>query len=226
MKCKNKIICGDFRDYTELFQGDRKYIISDPPYNQRYHYSSYGDDMQLNEYTDMLLEAFSGYNSVVIHYPEETINVLSKAMYADWCEQSIAWVYNSNTGKQHRIITWWNCRPDMDRIKQPYKNVDDKRIAERILNGEQARLYDWWEINQVKNVSKGKDDHPCPIPYELAKKIIILTTDEGDTIIDPFSGSGTICKAAQDLKRNFIGIEISPEYCKIAEQRLKQKPLF
>lgn len=123
----NIIINDDFRNHLDKFQGN-VYIISDPPYNQKYHYSSYGDDMQLKEYTEMLLEAFSGYNSVIIHYPEETVNVVSKAMYADWCEQSVAWVYNSNTAKQSRLITWWNCKPDMKRIGQPYKNPTDKRI--------------------------------------------------------------------------------------------------
>lgn len=208
----NKIIHDDFRNHLELFQGDRKYVISDPPYNQQYHYSSYGDDLQLKEYTEMLLDAFSGYNSVVIHYPEETINVLAKAMYADWCEQSIAWVYNSNTAKQHRQISWWNCKPDMRRIGQQYKNPTDKRIAKRIADGKQARLYDWWEINQVKNVSKKENPHPCPIPYMIAERIILLTTNEGETVIDPFAGSGTVLLAAKNNNRKYIGFEIDKKY--------------
>jgi len=206
------LIHGDFRDYLHLFQGVNKYVISDPPYNQKYHYSSYGDDMQLKEYTEMMLEAFSGYNSVIIHYPEEMLNVISKAMYADWCEQSVAWVYNSNTAKQSRLVTWWNCKPDMRKIGQAYKNPTDKRIKKRIADGKQAKLYDWWEINQVKNVSKKDNPHPCPIPYELARRIILLTTKEGDTIIDPFAGSGTILQASKDLGRKYIGFEIDKTY--------------
>lgn len=207
----NIIINDDFRNHLDKFQGN-VYIISDPPYNQKYHYSSYGDDMQLKEYTEMLLEAFSGYNSVIIHYPEETVNVVSKAMYADWCEQSVAWVYNSNTAKQSRLITWWNCKPDMKRIGQPYKNPTDKRIKKRIAEGKQAKLYDWWNINQVKNVSKKDNPHPCPIPYELAERIVLLTTNEGDTVIDPFAGSGTILLAAKNNNRNYIGFEIDKKY--------------
>lgn len=47
-------------------------------------------------------------------------------------------------------------------------------------------------------------------------------TDESDVILDPFIGSGTTARAAKDMHRNFIGIEISPDYCKIAEERLAQ----
>lgn len=218
----NKIINDDFRNHLELFQGVGKYVISDPPYNQRYHYSSYGDDMQLKEYTEMLLEAFSGYQSVIIHYPEESLNVLSKAMYADWCEQSVAWVYNSNTAKQHRMISWWNCKPDFKLVPQEYKNPTDKRIAKRIAEGKMAKGYDWWEINQVKNVSKKDNPHPCPIPYELARRIIISTTKVGDTVIDPFAGSGTVLKAAKDTGRNWLGFEIDKQYFEYAESNGKE----
>ena len=133
-------------------------------------------------------------------------------MDADWCEQSVSWVYNSNTAKQHRLVSWWNCKPDMRRIGQDYKNPTDKRIAKRIADGKRAKLYDWWYINQVKNVSKKENPHPCPIPYELAERIILLTTKEGDTVIDPFAGSGTVLLAAKNNGRKYLGYEIDETY--------------
>jgi site-specific DNA-methyltransferase (adenine-specific) len=54
-----------------------------------------------------------------------------------------------------------------------------------------------------------------------AKWIISRATKQGNTVLDCFNGSGTTCVACRQLNRNFIGIEISPEYCKIAEQRLR-----
>lgn len=207
----NKIINDDFRNHLHLFTGN-SYVISDPPYNQGYHYKEYSDDMNIDDYGMMLQDAFGGQQSVVISYPEETVNVVSKVMNADWCEQSVAWVYNSNTAKQHRQVTWWNCKPDMSKIGQPYKNPTDKRIKQRIADGKQAKLYDWWNINQVKNVSKKDNPHPCPIPYELAERIILLTTKEGDTVIDPFAGSGTVLLAAKNNNRKYIGFEIDKTY--------------
>lgn len=203
------IINDDFRNHLDMFSGD-VYIISDPPYNQNYHYSEYADNMSVDDYGQMLKLAFGDQKSVIIHYPEETINILGKIL--DNCAQVVSWIYNSNTAKQSRLISWWNCKPDMSKIGQPYKNPNDKRIAKRIAEGKSAKLYDWWEINQVKNVSKKDNPHPCPIPYELAERIVLLTTSEGDTVIDPFAGSGTVLLACKNNNRKYIGFEIDKTY--------------
>lgn len=221
----DQIICDDFRNHLDKFEPGG-FVISDPPYNQAYHYNEYKDNHDLADYRDLLSAAFSGRKSVIIHYPEETLNIIAPAMSGDWCEQSVAWVYNSNTAKQHRSVTWWNCSPDMTAVGQPYKNPQDKRIAARIADGKQSRLYDWWEIDQVKNVSKSFNTHPCPIPLRLAKRIILTTTKPGDLVIDPFVGSGTVCIAAKQLGRRYLGFDISQEYVDIAELQLKQEQLL
>lgn len=84
-----------------------------------------------------------------------------------------------------------------------------------------GRRFNNWRINQ-----ETKQEHPAPFPEKLAEDHIISWSNEGDIILDPMCGSGTTLKMAQANNRNFIGIEISPEYCKIAEQRLRQKPLI
>jgi DNA modification methylase len=94
----------------------------------------------------------------------------------------------------------------MTKVTQPYKNPTDKRIAKRIEEGKACKLYDWWEVNQVKNVSKRDNPHPCPIPYEIAERIILLTTNEGDLVCDPFAGSGTVLLAAKNLNRRYLGL--------------------
>lgn len=189
---------------------DDALVFSDPPYNQGYHYSAYRDQLGDDEYAALMRSAFGGRRAVVIHYPEETINVLGPILGE--CQQVVSWVYPSNTAKQHRLISWWNCKPDLQLVGQDYRNPTDKRIAERIARGERARLYDWWEVNQVKNVSKRENPHPCPIPYEIARRIILTTTEPGDTVIDPFAGSGTILKAAEDYGRVAIGFEVDERY--------------
>lgn len=212
----NKICCGDFRDYNFP---EEAFFISDPPYNQRYHYNEYRDNKSLSEYKELLSSAFRGRKSVIIHYPEESINLLPAIMERG-TEEVVSWIYNSNTAKQHRLITWWGCKPDFKKIPQPYKNPTDKRIAKRIAEGKAARSYDWWNVNQVKNVSKKNNSHTCPMPLEIMEKIILSTTEPGDLIVDPFCGSGTTCLAAKKHGRNYIGIDISEEYCRIAEERL------
>ena len=68
--------------------------------------------------------------------------------------------------------------------------------------------------------------HPTQKPVALFEYLIKTYTNEGDLVLDNCLGSGTTAVAAQALKRNFIGIEISPEYCKISRERLRQKPLL
>lgn len=64
--------------------------------------------------------------------------------------------------------------------------------------------------------------HPAIFPEQLAHDHIISWSNEGDTVYDCFMGSGTTAKACLDLNRNFIGSEISKEYCDIAERRLQK----
>jgi len=66
-----------------------------------------------------------------------------------------------------------------------------------------------------------KIDHPTPKPTELMLWCLEKYSKPSDLILDPFCGSGTTCVAAKMLGRRYIGIDISPEYCKIAEERLK-----
>lgn len=73
---------------------------------------------------------------------------------------------------------------------------------------------DVWEFSQEMN-----NNHPAPFPVALIDRIISST--EAQVVLDPFMGSGTTAVAAKQLGRNFIGIELSPDYCKLAEERLR-----
>ena len=80
-------------------------------------------------------------------------------------------------------------------------------------------------INMVETTKDGRV-HPTQKPLKLMEWCLSLFSEEGMTILDPFAGSGTTCVAAQNLHRNFIGVEISEKYCDIARNRLRQKPLI
>ena len=216
---KDRIIQGNCLDVLKTIKGNY-IIVTDPPYNINYHYGSYKDNMDEKEYYDMLGKVFSYSPFVVIHYPEEIYKIAFKVHKVP--DKVISWVYNSNTAKQHRDIAFFGIKPDLTKIRQPYKNPNDKRIQKRIKDGNiGCRLYDWWEINQVKNVSKEKSNHPCQIPIEVMKRIIGILP-ENYTIVDPFAGSGSTLIACKNLNRNYIGIEIDPEYIKIIKARLNE----
>lgn len=156
---------------------------------------------------------------VVIHYPERIVELSMHT--GDIPERIVSWVYNSNTKRQHRDIAFYGVAPDFSKVKQPYKNPNDKRIRKLIENGSTGTdIYDWWNVNQIKNVSKEKTKHPCQMPIEVMKNIISMLPDEY-TIVDPFMGSGTTGVACMMLGRDFIGVEMDEEYFKIAKERIK-----
>lgn len=195
-------------------------IVTDPPFNIKYKYNSYKDDLPENEYYFMLGEILKDFKSVVIHYPESLYKIAFQI--GKFPERVVSWVYNSNTAKQHRDIAFFGIKPDFNKVRQPYKNPNDKRIKERIARGcKGAKLYDWWNINQVKNVNKEKTSHPCQMPLEVMKNIIGILPEDC-IILDPFMGSGTTGVACKELNRNFIGIELDEKYFEIAKARIEE----
>lgn len=203
-------------------------IVTDPPFNIGYHYGRYGDDMPDDEYWELMRLVFDTAPSVVIHYPE-ALHRLSIELGRP-PDKTVSWVYNSNTAKQHRDIAFYGIEPDFTKVRQPYKNLNDKRILERLEKGcGGGRLYDWWNVNQVKNVSSDKTIHPCQMPVKVMDNVIGILPDD-ITVIDPFCGSGTTGIACKIHERPFIGIEIDPDYAKMAQRRIDdyavEMPLF
>ena len=82
-------------------------------------------------------------------------------------------------------------------------------------------LQNVWEFP----VGTGNGEHPAVFPDDLAKRHVATWSNPGDLVLDPFCGSGTTAKAAKELGRRFLGLEINPEYCAIAERRIAQETL-
>lgn len=186
-------------------------VATDPPYNIGFGYNLYKDNLTAREYID-LLATLKGFPTAIIHYPEETMRYIVPALGVP--DEVCAWCYNSNLPKQFRLVNFYGAKVDFSKVKQPYKNPNDKRVRARIEAGsEGTRLYDWFsDIQLVKNVSKEKTIHPCPIPVQLMERIILLTTEKGDTVLDPFMGCGSTAIACMNTGRNFIGFEIDKIY--------------
>jgi DNA modification methylase len=195
------------------------YVITDPPYNVGYKYPDYNDKMSSAEYVK-LMSNLKPYKTIMIHYAEAFCGDIGEALGRP--NKLIQWVYNSNLGRQHRSIAWFGCIPDLTKVKQPYKNPNDKRIKKLTENGSTGtRLYDWWEINLVKNVSKEKiQSFTNQIPFEVLERIILTTSNEGDTILDPFFGSGSIYFVCKKHNRKCIGIEQSKKHIGSFYERL------
>jgi DNA modification methylase len=215
-------------DLVTLYHGDAReaasvdgVVMTDPPYNVGYHYATYTDRLPEAEYLELLSLACRT-PSVVIQYPEPMFAIAGAIGMPP--TKTVAWVYNANTPKQWRTVAWFGIAPDLSLVRQPYKNPTDRRVAALIASGKEGPpVYDWWHIDQVKNVSEEKTGHPCQVPLDLMARIVAVTP--APVIIDPFSGSGTTLRAAKDAGRKAIGFEMDEAYCEMAAVRLSQEVL-
>jgi site-specific DNA-methyltransferase (adenine-specific) len=106
-------------------------------------------------------------------------------------------------------------------------NTDNDRKDIDYFVSDETVDYNIWKMSVAQNkilydVNGKKIKHPAVFPYDIPYKHIKTWTNEGDLVLDPFMGSGTTALAAIDLKRNFIGIDMNEEYCKIAEIRINE----
>jgi DNA modification methylase len=211
---------GDCRDILPTVTADAV-VVSDPPYNVGYHYDGYSDSLSSDEYLT-LLQTVMRMPSVMLHYPESIAAFCARTGWAP--TECVSWVYHANTPRQWRQIAWFGATVDFARVTQPYMNPHDKRVMALMAAGKMRSLYDWWHIEQVKNVSDEKTEHPCQIPVAVMERVLGITPHPS-TVLDPFMGSGTTLVAAKRLGRRAIGIELNQAYCDIAIRRLAQSVL-
>lgn len=102
-----------------------------------------------------------------------------------------------------------------------FRKVGDRKVPKEIKEKSKISLKEFrefrdaiWDINGVT------DKHCAAYPYELPKRLIKMFTYFGDTVLDPFVGSGTTIKAAKDLNRNSVGIDINPDFLSIIKDKV------
>lgn len=217
------LFLGDYRDFLKENSAETTWVCcSDPPYNISMKYDSYKDNITEEDYIHLLSYLREFPVAAIILYPEDTMKYLVPALGVP--NAVSAWCYNSQLPRRFRLVNYYGMKPDYKRVLQPYKDYKDKRIQKRVAEGSEGTpIYEFWtDIQLVKNVSKEKTEHPCPIPIALADRIIRLVADKDSVIIDPFCGSGTVQVAAKQLGLKSIGIDTSSKYLDIAIKRLKE----
>jgi hypothetical protein len=123
---------------------------------------------------------------------------------------------------KHETILWW-VKPGQSNTQSKF-DVFPVREATKFYDS-RNNLFgrnpgNVWEVDRVAFGSNGQTSHIAVFPEEISDRIVLSTTDENDIVLDPFSGSGTVCKIAKARGRHFIGFEISPLYHKESIQRL------
>jgi len=119
-------------------------------------------------------------------------------------------------------------------MREPSRCAGQKRVKHRAVGGgaedNNEGSYSTQETKIMRNVweialGAYGAGHPAAYPEELARRHVGSWSNPGDVVLDPFAGSGTTLKAAKELNRRFIGIEINPAYVEICKARIAQDVL-
>jgi len=236
----NKIICGDCLEMLKKIPKKCVHLVlTSPPYNVGINYGNFKDKMSIDKYISWLCEVFSecsrclapgGHIIIQIantgrqpYIPKSSYLIV--ALEKKWnlkLRGEIIWNKNNFTAK-----TAWGSwlSPNQPSIRDQTERIiiyrkDGIRTGKTDLTRSEflAWTKDLWNITP-----ETRRKHPAPFPEELAKRCIKLFTFIGETVLDPFVGSGTTAVVATRLKRKFIGIDINPEYCEMARRRIRNE---
>ena len=244
----NKIIVGDSEGILKkLPENSIDLIFTSPPYNFGLDYENHKDEIDWNKYFDKLFKIFKECIRVLKYGGRIIINV--QPLFSDYIplHHIISNFFMENKLIWRGEILWekhnYNCKytawgswksPSNPYLKYTWefleifskgslKHYGNSKNADITSDEFKKWVYAKWEISPENKMKKY--DHPAMFPEELAKRVIKLFSFQGDIVLDPFNGVGTTTAVAKKLGRKYIGIDISDEYCKKAEERLKSTQL-
>jgi site-specific DNA-methyltransferase (adenine-specific) len=246
-KFLNKITQGDcLKLLREIPDNSVDITFADPPFNLKKKYNSNKDSLELQEYLNWceqwireMVRITKITGSIFLHNIPKWLTyyttILNKnAHFKHW----ISWdAPTSPMGKtlqpSHYGILFYVKDVKINKfyeIRYPHKRCRKCDYLHKDYGGKKAGLHPfgpllsdvWTDIHRIKH-NKYRDEHPCQLPVHLLERIILMSTDEKDVVLDPFSGTGTTALAAKRLGRNFIGFELDKEYAQVSENRLQQE---
>lgn len=242
----NQIIVGDaIREMKKIPDNSIDMTFADPPFNLNKKYGNYKDKKAAEDYIKWCEQWLSEMvritkptGSILVHnIPKWLIsfaNHLNKiAHFKHW----IAWDSMSTPlGKTllpaHYGILFYTkslkgfkfreLRALHKKCRNCGEMIKDYGGKKNQINPYGTLLSDTWtDIHRIRHNTR-RDAHPCQLPEPLLERLILMTTDEGDVVFDPFIGAGTTALAAKRLGRNYVGVDIDPKYKKIVADKLKK----
>jgi site-specific DNA-methyltransferase (adenine-specific) len=219
-------------------------VVTSPPYNVNVDYGTHDDGQSYASYLEFsrrwLSRCFQWLRDdgrLCLNIPLDKNKDGQQSVGADLTgiAKSVGFRYHStivwNEGNISRRTAWgsWMSASapyviaPVELIVVLYKSVWKKRTASGKSDIARKDFMDWtnglWTFN---GESRKRTGHPAPFPLELPRRCILLFSFVGETVLDPFLGSGTTLAAAAQNGRRGIGIEIEKRYCDLARARLEQ----
>lgn len=222
--------------------GNVDLIITSPPYNVSIKYNSHHDGMPYKDYLDFAGAWLSRCYDLAkddgrfcLNIPLDKNKGGQQSVCADLTTiaKQVGWKYHStiiwneqNISRRTAWGSWLSASAPyviapVEVIVVLYKKQWKKTSGSRVSDISKDEFREW--TNGVWNFSgesKRKVGHPAPFPVELPRRCIKLFSFVGDTILDPFLGSGSTLVACSQTGRRGIGIEIDRGYCEIARRRV------
>ena len=237
---------GDFLRLRGIDPQSIDLVVTSPPYNIDLAYGCTNDNLPYDEYLEFsqqwLRKCYHlcrNDGRMCLNIPLDKNKGGQQSVCADFTTiaKSIGWRYHSsiiwNEGNVSRRTAWgsWLSASapyviaPVEIIVVLYKQTWKKTNSLGTSDIKRQEFIDWtnglWTFNGQSK--KGAGGHPAAFPLELPKRCIKLFSFVGDTIFDPFVGSGSSLIAANSLGRRGIGVEIDSDYCQIALNRLEKE---
>ncbi len=250
MQCRDKIFfkAGDIVIYNDDFlttecikENSIDLIVTSPPYNVDIHYESYKDDIPYDAYLQFtekwlkkVYKLAKDDGRLCLNIPLDKSKGGQQSVYADIVAvaKRVGWQYMStivwneqNISRRTAWGSWLSARAPyviapVEMIAVFYKKRW-KKMKEGISDITREEFIEWTNgVWTFPGESRKRVKHPAPFPLELPKRCIKLFSYVGDTVLDPFLGSGTTLVACALYRRKGIGVEIERKYCEIAKNRL------
>jgi len=241
---KIKIINDNIITTKEIARNSIDLVITSPPYNVDINYSSHDDQISYKDYLEFsrkwisrCFEFSKDDGRFCLNIPLDKNKGGQQSVGADLTTiaKKVGYKYHStivwNEGNISRRTAWgsWLSASapyviaPVELIVVLYKKQWKKISGSRENSIKRQEFIDWtnglWTFN---GESKKRVGHPAPFPKELPKRCIKLFSYIGDTVLDPFMGSGTTLIEALLNKRIGVGVEVDKAYCKLAKKRLKE----
>lgn len=229
--------CGNAAELLKTLETESiDLIVADPPYNLGKDYGNNHDLKGFEEYILFTREWLSEAKRVLkpegsiyvfmgvrfISYLYEIMDRDLKLLFNSW----IVWHYTQGMGKTKGFSPRHDDILVFNKGKNFTFNLDDIRVPQKFYrernNMRGANPGDVWQFSHVHYSNPNRKNHPTQKPEGIIERIVLASSNKGDIVLDPFSGSGTTLRVCQQLGRKAIGFELNPEYVAMAKQRLSE----